>query len=109
MMSDHLTEQQRLGATVFGAPFLGSHGFGLGLSIVRDPSQPSPFLGSGGGKGAVGWGGSFGGWWQADPARDMILLWLPEVLPAPPSQVGQMPRLPGFQGWVDLQRRAYEI
>jgi hypothetical protein len=30
-----------------------------------------------------------------------------KVLPAGPPKNGQMPRMPGFQGWVDLQRRAY--
>ena len=78
MMADQLTDEQRAGATLFGAPFLGAHGFGLGLSIVRDSAQPSPFLG-GGGKGAVGWGGSFGGWWQADPAAGQVLIFLTHV------------------------------
>jgi CubicO group peptidase (beta-lactamase class C family) len=78
MMSDQLTDEQRAKATVFGAPLLRAHGFGLGLSIVRDPAQPSPFLG-GGGKGAVGWGGSFGGWWQADPAAGQVLIFLTHV------------------------------
>jgi CubicO group peptidase (beta-lactamase class C family) len=78
MMSDQLTNEQRTGATIFGGPMFRSHGFGLGVSIVRDPAQPSPILG-GGGKGSVGWGGSFGGWWQADPTRGQVLIFLTHV------------------------------
>ena len=78
MMSDQLTDEQRIKATVFGAAIFGGHGFGLGVSIVRDPAKASPFLG-GGGNGAVGWGGSFGGWWQADAVAGQVLIFLTHV------------------------------
>jgi CubicO group peptidase (beta-lactamase class C family) len=78
MMNDQLTDEQRIKATIFGAPLFAAHGFGLGVSIVRDSGQPSPYLG-GGGKGAVSWGGSFGGWWQADPSADQVLIFLTHV------------------------------
>jgi CubicO group peptidase (beta-lactamase class C family) len=78
MMSDQLTDEQRARATIFGAPMFGGHGFGLGVSVVRDAAKPSPFLG-GGGNGAVSWGGSFGGWWQTDPAAGQVLIFLTHV------------------------------
>jgi len=79
MMRDQLTDAQRAGATIMGMPFLAAHGFGLGVSIVRDAAQPSPFLG-GGRVGAVGWPGAFGGWWQADPAAGQVLIFLTHAL-----------------------------
>jgi CubicO group peptidase (beta-lactamase class C family) len=73
MRTNRLTDAQR------AIPFLGmgfwwqSQGFGLGVSTITDPEKH--ILGAGG-KGAFGWPGIFGTWWQADPAQDMILIWL---------------------------------
>ena len=40
-----------------------------------------------GSRGAFGWPGLFGGWWQVDPERHTVMLWLQQTLPpqAPPG------------------------
>ena len=52
-----------------------SHGFGLGVAMVLDP-QKAGIQPCGGGRGAVGWPGAFGGWWQADPNTNSVLIFL---------------------------------
>jgi CubicO group peptidase (beta-lactamase class C family) len=49
-------------------------GFGLGVSVIDAPEKLS-FFGLGA-KGAFGWAGAFGTWWQAEPANDLILIYL---------------------------------
>jgi CubicO group peptidase (beta-lactamase class C family) len=95
MTRDQLTDAQRANASIFGAPLLGAHGFGLGVCVGRDPAQPSPFLG-GGGKGAVGWPGAFGGWWQADPAAGQVLIFLTHVLLPTAEQMAKGVGMGGF-------------
>lgn len=46
-----------------------------GAAVVLEPEQALPTL-CGGGAGAVGWPGGFGGWWQADPNDDSVLIFL---------------------------------
>jgi CubicO group peptidase (beta-lactamase class C family) len=71
MTSNHLTKSQR-----GNAAFLSSgHGFGLGVAVVLDPEKADPLL-CGGGVGSVGWPGAWGGWWQADPADNSVLIFL---------------------------------
>jgi len=87
-------------------PFLGqpfTQGFGLGVAVVTDATQPD----APGNVGAFGWGGAFGGWWQADPQEDLILLWLQECAPAQPAPGAAMPRLPGAEGRRNFRRGAY--
>lgn len=72
MLTNRLTPDQR--HTLFaGMDLWTKSGFGLGVSITEDLSD-NPY-----GCGAVGsitWPGVFGTWWQADPANDMILIYL---------------------------------
>src|SRR5262249_26457247 len=78
MTTDHLTLAQKLPGP--SAPDWRGFGFGLGMAVIVDPANKE----SGAGRtGAFGWGGGFGGWWQGDPAEDMVLLWLQHALPAP--------------------------
>ncbi len=64
-------------------------GFGLGVSVVTDPEKLG-FLGKGG-KGAFGWPGAFGTWWQADPANGMIVIYLIQnSMPLGAGAVAQM-------------------
>lgn len=55
--------------------FVGGHGFGMGVAVVLEPDKADPTL-CGGGVGAVGWPGSLGGWWQADPTDNSVLIFL---------------------------------
>ncbi|MEO7206642.1 MAG: serine hydrolase domain-containing protein [Steroidobacteraceae bacterium] len=78
MSTNRLTPAQRRNLQ-FGIPFFMGQGFGLGLSVIDD-AKCNAWMGSGG-AGAFGWPGLFGGWWQADPARQSMMLWLQQTLP----------------------------
>jgi CubicO group peptidase (beta-lactamase class C family) len=76
MTSNQLTPEQRANATLLGLPaFVDGHGFGMGVAVVMEPKQAEPTM-CGGGVGAVGWPGSLGGWWQADPNDESVLIFL---------------------------------
>ena len=76
MTTNRLTESQRAKSKLLGMPvFAAGHGFGMGVAVVLDPEKAEPLL-CGGGVGAVGWPGAFGGWWQADPNDESVLIFL---------------------------------
>jgi CubicO group peptidase (beta-lactamase class C family) len=103
MRSNRITDEQRKFPFVAGAPF--NQGFGLGMAVAVDAKQPGVVSG---GVGTFGWPGAFGGWWQADPEANMILLWLQECTPAPPKPGHAMPRLPGQQGMMQFRKAVYD-
>jgi CubicO group peptidase (beta-lactamase class C family) len=74
MRTDRLTREQKR-HPFLGAPFWVGRGFGLGLSVVTDPVKSTPLFGPGG-LGTFGWPGAYGTWWQADPTRDLVLIYL---------------------------------
>jgi CubicO group peptidase (beta-lactamase class C family) len=71
MTSNQLNESQRGRATMLSS----GHGFGLGLAVVLDPEKADPII-CGGNVGSVGWPGAWGGWWQADPIDNSVLIFL---------------------------------
>ena len=73
MRANRLTDAQRE-ITFMGIPFWLGQGFGLGLSMITDPEKQA-WMGAGS-RGAFGWPGAFGTWWQADPEEDMIIIYL---------------------------------
>jgi CubicO group peptidase (beta-lactamase class C family) len=76
MTTNRLTESQRAKSKLLGTPvFAAGHGFGMGVAVVLEPEKAQPLL-CGGGAGAVGWPGGFGGWWQADPNDESVLIFL---------------------------------
>lgn len=75
MRTNQLSDSQRSEANLLGLPFFGAHGFGLGVRVVLDPERAAPILGRGG-IGTVGWPGAYGGWWQADPTNDSVMIFL---------------------------------
>jgi CubicO group peptidase (beta-lactamase class C family) len=79
MRTDRLTAEQKQ-QNFLGGPFWIGRGFGLSMSVVTDPDQSRQFFGPGG-LGTFGWPGAFGTWWQADPANDVILLYLIQNYP----------------------------
>jgi len=79
MRADRLTEEQKR-QPFLGAPFWIGRGFGLNLSVVTDPSRSGQLFGPGG-VGTFGWPGAYGTWWQADPANDLILIYLIQNYP----------------------------
>jgi CubicO group peptidase (beta-lactamase class C family) len=80
MRTDRLPAEQKR-HPFLGAPFWIGRGFGLNLSVVTDPAKSAPLFGPGG-LGTFSWPGAYGTWWQADPAADLILLYLVQNLPA---------------------------
>lgn len=74
MRSDRLTAEQKQ-YPFLGAPFWVGRGFGLNLSVVTDPARSRQLFGPGG-LGTFSWPGAYGTWWQADPAADLILIYL---------------------------------
>jgi len=74
MCTNRLTPEQRAIPFLGALPMWEGMGFGLGVSIVDNPEKLG-FFGMGA-KGAFGWPGAFGTWWQADPANDLIILYL---------------------------------
>ncbi len=76
MASNQLTSVQRRNARMLGMPiFATGHGYGMGVSVVTEPDKADP-LRCRGGVGTVGWPGAYGGWWQADPTDNSVLIFL---------------------------------
>jgi CubicO group peptidase (beta-lactamase class C family) len=73
MTTNHLTPEQRA-MPFLGMPLFMGQGFGLGVSTIMEPGKHE-WMGAGS-KGAFGWPGAFGTWWQADPEKNMILIFL---------------------------------
>lgn len=88
MRTDRLTEEQK-SHNFLGVPFWIGRGFGLSMSVVTDPVQSERFFGPGG-RGTFGWPGAFGTWWQADPANDVIVLYLIQNYPDLTADVAQV-------------------
>ncbi|MFN3513791.1 MAG: serine hydrolase domain-containing protein [Phenylobacterium sp.] len=88
MAANRLTDAQRQ-IPFMGIPFWLGQGFGLGLSTIVDPEKQA-WMGAGS-KGAFGWPGAFGTWWQADPEEDMILIYLIQnSMPLGPEAAAQL-------------------
>jgi CubicO group peptidase (beta-lactamase class C family) len=91
MTSNRLTPAQRR-PNQFGIPFFMGQGFGLGVSMITD-AKKNAWMGSGE-NGAFGWPGLFGGWWQVDPQRQTVMVWLQQTLPPqPPAGAGSDSRI----------------
>jgi CubicO group peptidase (beta-lactamase class C family) len=103
--SDRLTATQRQLPSIVCAPW-SAVGFGLGLSMITNAEGYAATGWGVGSDGAFGWSGMFGGWWQADPKRDLILVWLVEATP-PPAGPNTMPRFPGALANREFQKLAY--
>jgi CubicO group peptidase (beta-lactamase class C family) len=80
MRTDRLTVEQKQ-HPFLGLPFWTGRGFGLNLSVVTDPAKSAQLYGPGG-LGTFSWPGAYGTWWQADPANDLILIYLIQNYPS---------------------------
>jgi CubicO group peptidase (beta-lactamase class C family) len=87
MTTNRLSEEQRA-IPFLGMPLWAGQGFGLGVSVIVDPVKHD-WMGAGS-KGSFGWPGAFGTWWQADPEKEMILIFLVQnYMPLTPDMAGQ--------------------
>jgi CubicO group peptidase (beta-lactamase class C family) len=75
MTQNRLSESQRASARMLGMRVFAGHGFGLGVAVVMEPEKATstPCKGA---IGTVGWPGAFGGWWQADPMAEQVMIFL---------------------------------
>ncbi len=88
MTANRLTDAQRE-ITFMGMPFWTGQGFGLGVSVVTDADKQS-WMGPAT-NGAFGWPGAFGTWWRADPAEDMIMIYMVQnSMPLEPESAAQL-------------------
>jgi CubicO group peptidase (beta-lactamase class C family) len=95
MGSNQLTPDQRTSARMLGRPvFAAGHGYGMGVAVVMEPEQADP-LRCRGGVGTVGWPGAYGGWWQADPTDNSVLIFLAHNM----LELHQMARGIGLDVW----------
>jgi CubicO group peptidase (beta-lactamase class C family) len=100
MTRNRLTDAQRQ-VPFMGLPFWLSQGFGLGVSVIIDAEQHA-WMGAGS-KGAFGWPGAFGTWWQADPAEDMVVIYLiQDSMPLGPEAVANLAERRGLGGRAAL-------
>ena len=69
MTTNHLTPRQRR-LPFLGMAFWAGQGFGLGVSVIDDPTQAiGSELAS---KGTHGWGGAHGTWYFVDPEEELV-------------------------------------
>jgi CubicO group peptidase (beta-lactamase class C family) len=73
MTTNRLTPGQRA-IPFMNMPIWAGQGFGLGLSVTDDQEKQA-WMGPGS-NGAFSWPGAYGTWWRADPAEDMVMIYL---------------------------------
>jgi len=89
MCTNRLTPAQRAIPFLGAIPMWDGMGFGLGVSVIDAPEKLG-FLGMGG-VGSFGWPGAFGTWWQADPANDLIMIYLIQnSIPLEPGAIANL-------------------
>lgn len=100
MASNQLSSDQRRTARMFGMPlFAAGHGYGMGVAVVMEPDKADP-LRCRGGVGTVGWPGAYGGWWQADPSDDSVMIFLTHSM----AELQQMARGIGLDAWSAIAK-----
>lgn len=72
MTADHV------GPLVEGAPGWEGHGFGLGFQVTEELGP----TGAHGSVGEYGWGGAYHSTYWVDPARELVVVYLTQVIPA---------------------------
>ncbi|HEY0302747.1 MAG TPA: serine hydrolase domain-containing protein [Rhizomicrobium sp.] len=110
MCTNRLTPAQRAIPFLGMIPMWDGMGFGLGVSVIDAPEKLG-FLGMGG-VGSFGWPGAFGTWWQADPANDLIMIYLIQnSMPLEPGALANLAagqRMGGRLALPMFQRLTYD-
>ena len=100
MASNQLTSDQRRTARMLGrSVFAAGHGYGMGVAVVMEPDNADP-LTCRGGVGTVGWAGAYGGWWQADPTDNSVLIFLTHNM----AELRQMASGIGLGAWSAIPK-----
>src|SRR4249920_1571978 len=100
MTSNQLTPHQRATTRMLGRPvFAAGHGYGMGVAVVMEPDKADP-LTCRGGVGTVGWAGAYGGWWQADPSDNSVLIFLTHNM----VELQQMASGIGLDAWSAIAK-----
>ena len=98
LMTNQLTEAQRASSRLLGRkPFAVGRGFGLGVSVVLEPDANDMMRRAG--AGTVSWPGAFGGWWQADPNKGSVLIFLAHNM----VDLAQMAKGVGLGVWAAIE------
>jgi CubicO group peptidase (beta-lactamase class C family) len=84
----------------------------LGFPVVMD-SKKNAWMGPGS-AGSFGWPGLFGGWWQVDPQRETVMLWLqqtmlPQALPGNSNAMGDSRMAEAFARWLFAHRKLLSL
>ena len=100
MLQNRLTDEQRT-IPFFGIPFWIGQGFGLGVSVTLDARIQAAMGATA--DGAFGWPGAFGTWWRADPANNMVMLYMIQnSISLEPGAVGQLAAGQRMEGQMAL-------
>ena len=95
LTSNQLTPEQRATTRMFGRRiFAAGHGYGMGVAVVIEPDK-ADVLQCRGGVGTIGWPGAYGGWWQADPNDQSVLIFLTHNM----LELSQMAQGIGLGAW----------
>ncbi len=98
MTMNHLkADLSALGASRLSDGNFDGVGFGLGFSVVRDPAQ-AQILGS---AGSYAWSGAASTHFWCDPAEEMAVVFLTQMMPSSTYQVGKELRVLAYQAIVD--------
>ena len=77
MMTTNWLTPEQIGHGFVGNPrFWASQGFGLGVSVTTSVARLDPMRNPYSSVGSFGWPGSTGVYWRADPAEDLIAIYM---------------------------------
>jgi CubicO group peptidase (beta-lactamase class C family) len=99
MTTNQLTDAQRANSVLLGRKiFAVGRGFGLGVGIVLETDNTD--MARRGSEGTVSWPGAFGGWWEADPKKNSIFIFLAHNM----VDLAQMAQGIGLGVWAAIER-----
>jgi CubicO group peptidase (beta-lactamase class C family) len=99
MVANQLTDEQRAKTVLLGSKiFAVGRGFGFGVGVVLKSHDAD--MARRGSEGTVSWPGAFGGWWEADPKRNSVFIFLAHNV----VNLAQMSKGIGLGVWAAIER-----